>query len=129
MRKEWAEDANTIAAQGWLPIKFPGRTKTTTVLGLVSLCGITTRPFAMTHEAYSTPQPLQMQATMQYARKTICQANRQREQKAGGEKKVEWRASCRNPVLFSHEPEARLDRSPEIDPQPSPRAVRRKMFR
>src|SRR5580765_8235965 len=37
VRKEWAEDANTIAAQGWLPIKFPGRTKTTTVLGLVTL--------------------------------------------------------------------------------------------
>ncbi len=55
MRKEWAEDANTIAAQGWLPIKFPGRTKTTTVLGLVSLCGITARPFAMIHERHSTP--------------------------------------------------------------------------
>jgi len=55
VRKEWAEDANTMAAQGWLPIKFPGRTKTTTVLGLVSLCGITTRPFAMIHERYSTP--------------------------------------------------------------------------
>jgi hypothetical protein len=26
-----------MAAQGWLPIKFPGRTKTTSVLGLVSL--------------------------------------------------------------------------------------------
>jgi hypothetical protein len=71
VRKEWAEDANTIAAQGWLPIKFPGTTKTTTVLGLVSLCGITARPFAMTHEGYSTPQPLQMQATMQYARR-VC---------------------------------------------------------
>src|SRR3979409_2394903 len=65
VRKEWAEDANTIAAQGWLPIKFPGRTKTTTVLGLVSLCGITTRPFAMIYRRYSTPQPLQMQATTQ----------------------------------------------------------------
>jgi hypothetical protein len=54
VRKGWAEDANTMAAQGWLPIKFPGRTKTTSVLGLVSLCGITTRPIAMTHESYST---------------------------------------------------------------------------
>jgi hypothetical protein len=58
VRKEWAEDAKTIAAQGWLPIKFPGRTKTTPVLGLVSLCDITTRPFAMIYEWYSTPQPL-----------------------------------------------------------------------
>jgi hypothetical protein len=58
VRKEWAEDANTMAAQGWLPIKFPCRTKTTTVLGLVSLCGITTRPFAMIHESHSTPQSL-----------------------------------------------------------------------
>jgi hypothetical protein len=65
VRKEWAEDANTIAAQGWLPIKFPGRTKTTTVLGLVTLYGITTRPFEMIHERYSTPQLLQMQAMTQ----------------------------------------------------------------
>jgi hypothetical protein len=56
VRKEWAEDANTMAAQGWLPIKFPGRTKTTTVLGLVTLCGITTRPFAMIYPLlYSSP--------------------------------------------------------------------------
>src|SRR5215813_8464802 len=68
VRKGWAEDTNTIAAQGWLPIKFPGRTKTTSVLGLVSLCGISTRPFAMIHERYSTPQSLQMQATTQYER-------------------------------------------------------------
>jgi hypothetical protein len=68
VRKEWAEDANTMAAQGWLPIKFPGRTKTTTVLGLVSLCGVTTRPFAMTHDRHFTPQPLQMQATAQILR-------------------------------------------------------------
>jgi len=65
VRKEWAEDANTMAAQGWLPIKFPGRTKTTSVLGLVTLCGITTRPFAMMHERHSTPQSHQMQAMMQ----------------------------------------------------------------
>src|SRR5512141_2857488 len=55
VRKEWAEDANTMAAQGWLPIKFPCRTKTTTVLGLVSLSDTTTRPFAMIHERYCTP--------------------------------------------------------------------------
>jgi len=61
VRKEWAEDANTMAAQGWLPIKFPCRTKTTTVLGLVSLCGITTRPFAMIYACHSTPWPPQMQ--------------------------------------------------------------------
>jgi len=54
-----------MAAQGWLPIKFPGRTKTTSVLGLVTLCGITTRPFAMILERHSTPQPHQMQAMMQ----------------------------------------------------------------
>ena len=65
VRKEWAEDANTMAAQGWLPIKFPGRTKTTSVLGLVTLRGITTRPFAMIHTRHSTPQPPQMQATTQ----------------------------------------------------------------
>src|SRR5687767_3931107 len=68
VRKGWAEDANTMAAQGWLPIKFPGRTKTTSVLGLVSLCDITTRPIAMTHESYCTLQPLQMQATTQSPR-------------------------------------------------------------
>src|SRR6185295_16759774 len=50
VRKGWAEDANTMAAQGWLPIKFPGRTKTTSVLGLVSLCTITARPYAMIHD-------------------------------------------------------------------------------
>jgi hypothetical protein len=50
VRKEWAEDANTMAAQGWLPIKFPGRTKTTSVLGLVSLCTTTARPCAMIHD-------------------------------------------------------------------------------
>src|SRR5688572_6345038 len=65
VRKEWAEDANTMAAQGWLPIKFSCRTKTTSDLGLVSLRAITTRPFAMIHEAYSTPLPLQMQAMTQ----------------------------------------------------------------
>jgi hypothetical protein len=50
VRKEGAEDATTMAAQGWLPIKFPGRTKTTSVLGLVTLCGVITRPFAMIHD-------------------------------------------------------------------------------
>jgi hypothetical protein len=56
VRKEWAEDANSIiAALGWLPIKFPCRTKTTSVLGLVSLCDITTRPFAMIYRPHSTP--------------------------------------------------------------------------
>src|SRR4249920_1724251 len=65
VRKEWAEDAKTMATQGWLPIKFPRRTKTTSVLGLVTLCGITTRPFAMTHSIHSTPQPPQMQARTQ----------------------------------------------------------------
>src|SRR4029079_9988849 len=57
VRKGGAEDATTMAAQGWLPIKFPGRTKTTSVLGLVTPSGITTRPFAMIHELHSTPSP------------------------------------------------------------------------
>jgi len=55
VRKEGAEDATTMAAQGWLPIKFPGRTKTTSVLGLVTPSGITTRPFAVIHKLHSTP--------------------------------------------------------------------------
>src|SRR5512134_71539 len=34
VRKEWAEDANTMATQVWLPIRSPGRTKTTQVSAL-----------------------------------------------------------------------------------------------
>jgi len=51
VRKEWAEDAHTMAAQGWLPIKFPGRTKTTSDLGLVTL-------LRYHHQAYRDDTPL-----------------------------------------------------------------------
>jgi hypothetical protein len=67
VRKEWAEDANTMAAQGWLPIKFPCRTKTTTVLGLVSLCNIITRPFATIHDVpYSSALLIASDSLIQY---------------------------------------------------------------
>jgi len=50
VRKEWAEDANTMATQVWLPIRSPGRTKTTSGSSLVTFYCITTRPFAVIHE-------------------------------------------------------------------------------
>lgn len=56
-------------------------------------------------------------------------SNMQREQKAGGEKKEELHANCRNPALFVREPGAQLDRSPATDPQRSRRAARQRRFR
>src|SRR4030095_683995 len=49
VRKEWAEDANTMATQVWLPIRSPGRTKTTRVTSLVTFYCTTARPFAVIH--------------------------------------------------------------------------------
>lgn len=51
VRKEWAEDANTVATQVWLPIRSPGRTKTTQVSGLVTFYRTATRPLATIHGA------------------------------------------------------------------------------
>ena len=54
----------------------------------------------MIHEAYSTPLPLQMQATTQScALLCVYLTNRPRGQKADAEKKGEWRARYRNPAL------------------------------